>query len=56
MARKKISKSTAKDGWTTVEVDLTPMAGKTVKVELDNAADGWSWEAAHWSKIAVESK
>ena len=39
-----------------VDVDLTPYAGKAINVELINQPSGWSWEAAYWAKIALESK
>jgi hypothetical protein len=55
LVRKKISKATAKDGWLTVEVDLSAHAGKTITLALENRADGWSWEAGYWSRIAVEA-
>jgi len=54
--KQKISKSTATDGWLTVTVDLAAYAGKSVKLELANRADGWSWEAGYWAEIAVEEK
>jgi len=43
----------AADPWTAVEVDLSPLAGKTVNVELVNQPTGWSWEAAYWVRIQV---
>ena len=56
LAKQKIGKGTVKDGWAEVAVDLSPLAGKTVNLELVNQADGWSWEAAFWARIAVDSK
>jgi len=66
LARQKIGKATCQDGWRTVEVDLSPLAGKTVDLELVagktvdlelvNLADGWSFEAACWAEITVNSK
>jgi hypothetical protein len=56
VAKERITKETAKGGWKTVEVDLSAHAGKTVTLELDNLADGWSWEAGYWAKIAIESE
>jgi hypothetical protein len=44
------------DGWVDVEADLSDYAGESVKLELINQADGWSFEAGYWSKIAVESR
>ena len=56
LAKQKISKSTVKDGWAEVAVDLSPLAGKTVNLELVNQADGWSWEAGFWARITIESE
>ena len=52
----KIGKTTVKEGWLNVDLDLSPLAGKTVNLELTNQADGWSWEAGCWAEIALESK
>jgi hypothetical protein len=54
--RKTIGKSTAVGGWLDVDVDLSSWAGKTVKLELLNQPTGWSFEAAYWSKIAIDSQ
>lgn len=48
-----VGPKTAPDGWLRVEVDLTPLAGKDVKLELHNAANDWSWEHAYWGQVAV---
>jgi hypothetical protein len=56
LARQKIAKDTCEDGWRTVEVDLSPMAGKTVDLELVNAADGWMYEAGYWAAIDLVSE
>ncbi len=56
LLRKTIGKDTATAGWTDVAVDLSPLAGKTVALELVNQPNGWAWEAGYWAKIAVESK
>ena len=42
-------------GWMDVDVDLTDYAGKTVKLELVNQANGWAWEAAYWAQIELIS-
>lgn len=42
-------------GWTEVMVDLSPYAGKQVKLELVNQPSGWSFEAGYWAKIALET-
>jgi len=56
LARKKISRSTSKRGWVSLGVDLSAYAGKSVKLELENRADGWSYEAAYWGRISIESR
>ena len=45
-----------KDGWLEVIFDLTPFAGNNnVKIDLENKANGWAWEAGYWGKIKIES-
>ena len=41
--------------WKTVTVDLTPFAGKTVKLKLENAANDWNWEFAYWGEVRLSS-
>jgi len=55
LLRKKIGPETAADGWVELEVDLSELAGKSVLLELINQPDGWSFEAAYWAEIALES-
>jgi hypothetical protein len=56
LLEKSINQQATGGGWTTVEVDLSPFAGKQVKLELVNQADGWSWEAGYWAEIALDSR
>jgi len=42
--------------WKTIDVDLTPYAGKTVKLELLNQPNGWAWEGGYWSQIEVKTE
>jgi len=56
LAEKKIAKDTCTDGWTTVIVNLSAYAGKSVSLELQNRANNWSCEAGYWSRIAVQSE
>ncbi len=44
---------TPETGWATIEVDLSPYAGKKIAVELINQPNGWSWEAAYWANVNV---
>ena len=35
------------------EVPLSRWAGQKVRIELVDAPNGWSWEAAYWSRLEV---
>jgi hypothetical protein len=56
LLRKTVGKATATGGWLDVSVDFSEYAGKTVLIEIYNQPNGWSWEAAYWSRIAIESE
>jgi len=56
LVKRKIDKATVKDGWVTVEADLSRFAGKIVKLGIENCADGWSWEAGYFSRIAIKTQ
>jgi hypothetical protein len=44
-----------KDGWLEVTFDLTPFAGNNnLKIDLENKANGWAWEAGYWKEIRIE--
>jgi len=51
-----VGKKTAADGWMEAAVDLTPYAGKEVKLELINQPNGWAWEAGYWAEIKLTSE
>ncbi len=51
-----VGKETARDGWMPASVDLTPYAGKEVKLELINQPTGWQWEAGYWAEIKLTSQ
>ena len=53
-----ISKTlTNNSGWAEVTFDLTPFAGnKNVKIDLENKASGWAWEAGYWAEIEIKSE
>ena len=53
LLRKSIGEETAPSGWLEVVVDLTPYAGKRVKLELWNQASGWNNEFAYWQNISI---
>jgi hypothetical protein len=56
LLEKPINQQATGGGWATVEVDLSPLAGKQIKLELVNQPDGWSWEAGYWAEIALDSR
>ena len=56
LLRQPIDKTTAPGGWTEVSVDLSPLAGQTVKLELVNQPTGWAWEAGYWASIRITSE
>jgi len=51
-----VGADSAREGWKQVVVDLTPFAGKSVNLELQNRANGWSWEFAYWGRISLISE
>jgi bacillopeptidase F (M6 metalloprotease family) len=51
-----VGPNSAKNGWLDVSVDLTEYAGKSVKLELQNKANDWAYEAGYWAKIVLVSK
>ncbi len=56
LVRKTVGKASAKGGWMTVRADLSAWAGKSVKIELVNQPNGWSWETGHWAVIELKSR
>lgn len=56
LLRQPVDKATA-NPWLEREVDLSALAGdEAVKLELVNQPTGWSFEAAYWAEIAVQSQ
>lgn len=53
LLRRTIGPQTTTVGWTDVVVDLSPYAGRTVKIELVNEPTGWRFEAAYWAEISL---
>lgn len=51
-----VGPSTTREGWKKVSLDLTPFAGQSVRLELLNQANGWSWEFGYWGRIQVVSE
>ncbi len=48
-----VNAASLKAGWAHVETDLTPFAGRSVVLELENRASGWSWEFGYWGRAEV---
>jgi hypothetical protein len=53
LLKKSVGAETAPTGWMDVVVDLTPYAGRSVKLELWNQASGWSGELGYWQGISI---
>lgn len=56
MADEMISRETCQNGWRTIEVDLTKFAGQSLKLDLVNQANDWSWEFGYWGAARVTSQ
>jgi hypothetical protein len=51
-----VDEKLTKGGWAVVEFDLTPFAGsKNLQIELENKANGWSFEAGYWAEIDIRN-
>ena len=48
-----VSQSTTKEGWATFSTSLEKYAGKTIKLELLNQANNWSYEFAYWGRVEI---
>jgi putative membrane-bound dehydrogenase-like protein len=46
----------ATQGWQSYRVDLSPYAGQTIKLELENRATGWKNEFGYWGLVRVASE
>ena len=42
-----------KDEWLNVAVDLSPFAGKRIRLTLENKANNWANEWAYWNKVEI---
>ncbi len=50
------SKSVGDDEWMEVSVDLTPYAGKKIRLSIENHPNNWMNEWAYWNKVAIISE
>ena len=48
-----LQKSIEDSSWQEFQFDLTKHAGRTIKIELENQASDWAFEAAYWSRIEL---
>ena len=48
-----LRKSIETSSWQDFQLDLTKHAGKKIKIELENRASDWTFEAAYWSQIKL---
>ena len=42
--------------WQEFRIDLTKHAGETIRIELENRASGWAFEAAYWHRIQLNEQ
>jgi hypothetical protein len=52
----KINSADITDKWLTEDVDLSPLAGKTINVEIVNQPTEWQFEAAYFAEIKITSE
>ncbi|MDE0863100.1 MAG: hypothetical protein OSA98_04885 [Rubripirellula sp.] len=50
------SKSVGGDEWLEVSVDLTPYAGKKLRLSIENHPNDWMNEWAYWNKVVIVSE
>lgn len=51
-----LEKTIQGDQWQNVDFDLTPFAGNTIQLELENMPNGWAFEAGYWSRIEISEE
>ena len=55
ISKRAVSSKTVTDEWLTQKVDLSPYAGKTINLQLENFPSGWRNEWAYWHEVKVTS-
>jgi len=55
VSKRAVSSRTVTDEWLVQKVDLTPYAGKTINLQLENFPSGWRNEWAYWHEVKVTS-
>ncbi len=56
LLQKTIGREVSKNTWVEARVDLTPLAGKSIDLELLNQPNGWASEAGYWDTIEIVEK
>jgi len=51
-----VSAKTCPQGWATIKIDLSKFAGQEVRLQLVNAASGWSYEFGYWGGARLVSE
>ena len=51
-----VNSKTVKDEWVDLQLDLTSLAGKKVRLAIENKANDWRNEWAYWSLVKVISE
>lgn len=51
-----VGPETTLNHWADLTVDLTPFAGRTIRLELHNHPTDWFYEFGYWGRIAVVSQ
>jgi putative membrane-bound dehydrogenase-like protein len=52
--RERVNKTAPR--WKKVSLDLTPFAGRTVALRLENATNNWSWEFGYWADLTLRTE
>ena len=53
MADRIVNPASLTEEWLDVSVDLTPYAGKTILLTIENKANNWRNEWAYWNEIKI---
>jgi hypothetical protein len=53
LAKQLVSYGTVVEEWLNLEVDLTPYAGKTIEINVENVANDWRNEFGYWGSIEI---
>jgi len=54
IGEERVAQKNGQTVWHTFNYDLSPYAGKKIKIDLENAANGWSFEAGYWAELELE--